>query len=175
MIDGIELISETTGRPLRANTVNTSRMRVDKDTGDLVWRDHLGVKQRLSGGAHQATVLIGGAAAATAANYGIFYVAPVKMQVTAIIERHEVAGSDGGAVTLMVKKVPSGTAPSAGTDLLTAGFNLKAVANTNVTGALSAVVATVTLAAGDALALVTTGTLTAVAGVSVSVAMKKVA
>ena len=84
------------------------------------------------------------------------------------------AGSDAGAVTLMVKKVPSGTARASGTDLLSAGLSLKATADTNVTGSLTATAGDKKLAAGDGLALVPTGTLTAVDAVTVTVELKRI-
>ena len=115
----------------------------------------------------KAATLVAGTAAATAANYGSFFIADAAMELIEAVERHETAGSDGGAVTLMVTKVPSGTAKGAGTDMLAAGVDLKAVADTNITGTLHGTQANLQLAAGDAVALVTTGTLTAVAGVSV--------
>jgi len=118
-----------------------------------------------------ARVTIPGTAAATAANYGYFYVADRPLIVTGVTERHETAGSDGGAVTLQVAKVPSGTAKGSGTNLLTAGVNLKGTADTNQSGTLAATAA-ITLAVGDALTLVPTGTLTAVAGVHVTVSLR---
>lgn len=114
-------------------------------------------------------VFIPGTSAATAGNYGIFWTAPVACIVTVVAERHEVLGTNGSAVTVMLKKVPSGTALSAGTDCLAAGIDLKATINTNQAPALHATAANYTLAAGDSLGLVATGTLTAVAGVALTV------
>lgn len=171
-VDSLELVSETTGRALRANTVNAARLRVDKDNGDIVFRDANGTKRRLT---QNKTVeaVVPGTSAATAANYGVFFTAPFACKVTAIVERHATAGSDAGAVTVMLKKVASGTAASAGTDMLSAGISLKGTADTNAAGSLSATAANLLLAAGDSLALVTTGTLTAVAGVCVTVTLEK--
>lgn len=111
--------------------------------------------------------------AATADNYGVFYIAPYAVEVVSVKERHETAGSDGSAVTLNVQKVPSGTAKGSGTNLLSAGISLKGTADTNATGTLSTTVADLRLAAGDSLALVPTGTLTAVDGVTVTVELKQ--
>lgn len=127
-------------------------------------------------------VTIPGASAATAANYTApFFIAHRTYLVVEVRERHETAGSDAGAVTVMLKKVPSGTAPASGTDLLTAGISLKATANTNQnsigTGATITLVtsnSTRRLVKGDALSLVTTGTLTAVAGVTVQVILQAI-
>lgn len=121
-----------------------------------------------------ASVNVPGTAAATAGNYPVFFVADAAYQVVSVQERHETAGADAGAVTVMLKKVPSGTAKASGTDTLSAGINLKATADTNQSGALHATVANYQLAAGDSLALVTTGTLTSVAGVTVSVELKRI-
>lgn len=114
------------------------------------------------------------AAGAAAADYdGSGLILPFKAQVVSVKERHQTLGTDGGAVTLMVKKVPSGTAKAAGTDVLAAGINLKAANDTNQSPALHATVANSQFAAGDAVALVTTGTLTAVDGVTVTVEFKR--
>ena len=118
-----------------------------------------------------ARVTIPGTAAATAANYGYFYVADRPLIVSGVTERHETAGSAGGAVTVMLKKSPSGTTIASGVDTLSAGINLKGTADTNQSGTLAATAA-ITLAVGDALGLVTTGTLTSVAGVHVTVNLR---
>lgn len=114
-----------------------------------------------------AAWLIAGTAAATAADYGAIFQADHAMELIEFVERHEVAGSDADAVTLMLAKVPSGTAKAAGTDMLAAGLNLKAVADTNQVATLHATAGNRQLADGDAIALVPTGTLTAVAGLLV--------
>lgn len=108
--------------------------------------------------------------AATAGNYGTFWTAPAKCVVDSIVERHATAGSDGGTVSLLIEKLPSGTAKDSGTDLNTA-LNLKSTANTNVSATLSTTAATLELASGDSLGLVTSGTLTAVADVAVTVGL----
>jgi len=57
------------------------------------------------------TVRIPDTMAATAANYTTpFFIADRTYEILSAVERHEVAGSDGSAVTLTVEKVPSGTA-----------------------------------------------------------------
>lgn len=121
------------------------------------------------------TIRVPDTTAATAANYtACFFIADRSYEVMECIERHETAGSDGGAVTVMLKKVPSGTAPASGTDMLTAGISLKGTANTNASGTVTSTIANKRLVRGDALSLVTTGTLTAVAGVTVSVRLKAI-
>ena len=89
-------------------------------------------------------------------------------KVVAIRQVHSALGSDGGAVTLSVSKDTGTAAPGAGTGLLTATFNLKSAINTVQTGSLTATEADLILAAGDRLAVVYGGTLTAVAGVVVT-------
>lgn len=106
---------------------------------------------------------------AAAADYDGVLPMPIACRVIGVTERHQTAANDAGGVTLMVKGVPSGTAKAAGTDVLSAGINLKAAADTNQAGALHATVANRTLAAGDGLALVPTGTLTTLDGVGVTV------
>jgi len=115
---------------------------------------------------------ITGANAQTAANFTApFFIANRPYLILEVIERHETAGSDGGVVTLMLKRVPSGTAPASGTDILSAGISLKATANTNQVGTIGQVK---TLQSGDSLSLVTTGTLTALVGVTVYVLLKAI-
>jgi hypothetical protein len=99
-----------------------------------------------------------------------FFVAPRAVRVVGITLRVTAAGTDGSAVSVMTKKVPSGTAIGSGTDLMTAALNLKGTANTNQVGALSTTAGALDVAAGNALALDFTGTLTTATGV-VTVAM----
>lgn len=99
-----------------------------------------------------------------------FFVAPRAVKVVGITLRPTVAGTDAGAVTVQVEKVPSGTAIGSGTDLMSATLNLKGTANTNQTGSLSATASALRLAAGDALGVDFTGTLTSATGV-ITVAM----
>jgi hypothetical protein len=116
-----------------------------------------------------------GTAPATSGNHGtVFFVANGAYELVSCKERHATAGSDGGAVTTMLKKVPSGTAAASGTDMLSAGINLKATANTNQAGSLHATQANYQLADGDGLACVLTGTPTALAGMVVEVVLKRI-
>jgi hypothetical protein len=112
---------------------------------------------------------------ATAGNHGnVFFIADRAYEVVSVKERHATAGADGGAVTGMLKKVPSGTAAGSGTDCLASGISYKGTADTNAAGTLHATAANYTLAAGDGLAMVLTGTPTSLAGVSVTVELKAV-
>jgi len=156
--------SNTAGSIKDLGFPDTDRIRVSQQTG------FLGVTKPI-------TVMIPGTSAATAANYTApFFIAERSYEVLWCMERHETAGSAGGSVTVMLKKVPSGTAPASGIDVLTAGINLKATANTNQEGTISQArtssIYNRRLSTGDALSLVTTGTLTSVAGVTVSVLLR---
>lgn len=107
-----------------------------------------------------------------------FFIADRAYEVVAINEAHSVAGNDAGAVNLQVTKDTGTNAPGAGSDLLTnntnAGFNLKGTANTVQNGTLVATAATKRLAAGDRLSVDFAGTLTTLAGVVVTVMLKRI-
>lgn len=110
---------------------------------------------------------LSGTSAATATNYGVFFVVPVACYVTGVKEVHQTAGSDGGAVTVTLEKLTGTSALDAGTEVLATALSLKATANTVQTGTLSATLGARTLAVGNRLALKDAGTLTAVANVTV--------
>lgn len=107
-----------------------------------------------------------------------FFVADGTYLVTGVSYVHATAGSDASAVNLQITKDTSTNAPGAGTDLLTnntnAGFNCKGTANTVQAGTLVSSEATRTLAAGDRLSLDFAGTITALAGVVVTVSLRRV-
>jgi hypothetical protein len=100
----------------------------------------------------------------------IFFIATRALRVVGVTLRPTVAGTDGGAVTVEIRKVPSGTAITSGTVVHAATGNLKGTANTNQVLALNATPANMRLAPGDALATDFTGTLTSAAG-TVAVAL----
>jgi hypothetical protein len=75
--------------------------------------------------------------------------------------------SEGFTIT----KDVSGTAPGGGTALLTTPI-LTTVANTPVAGTLISTVATLTLAAGDRLSFLTSGTIGSAAGLTMSVLLE---
>lgn len=85
-------------------------------------------------------------------------------ELVAVRYTSSVAGSDGSAVTLMLEKCSSTTAPGSGTDLLSATIDLKTTAHNTATGALVTTASTLLFAAGDRLAIDVTGTPTAVLG-----------
>lgn len=96
-----------------------------------------------------------------------FWIAPRACRVRSITHRPLVVGSDGGAVTALIRKVPSGTATASGTSLHASGsFNLKNTINTNDAGIVVETDDRL-LAAGDALALDVTGITTAARGIVV--------
>lgn len=112
-------------------------------------------------------------AAATAANYGVFWIAPVACTVTGFAEVHEVAGTAGGTVSLQLERLQGTEAPGAGDELLAAALSLKTTANTvqygNIKLSRSGGRALANLAAGDRLCLKDSGTLTTLSNVTVLV------
>jgi hypothetical protein len=104
-----------------------------------------------------------------------FWAAPVKCQVVAVREVHAVAGNDAGDVTGTVRRCQGTEAATAGDDLLgTTKINLKGTALTEQTPALTSTIANLTLDAGDRLSLDVTGTTTTLAGVILTVLLKRV-
>ncbi len=112
-------------------------------------------------GALLATFVYGEATALDAA----FATVSRAYQVQSITVRPLVVGSDGGAVTAQIRKVPSGTATASGTVLHSGTADLKGTINTNQSLTLSTTAADILLAAGDSLAIDVTGTTTAARGV----------
>lgn len=84
--------------------------------------------------------------------------------VTGVRYRPSVAGTDGGAVTAVVRKCTGTQSPTAGTPVHSGTINLKGTVNTNQTAAMSVTASDWTLAAGDSLSLDVTGVLTVVEG-----------
>lgn len=110
---------------------------------------------------------IQGTAAATATNYGVFWIAPVNCFVSAVKEVHQTAGTDGSAVTLNIEKLTGTTAPDSGVTILATALSLKATINSVQTGVLTNTTANRALLAGDRLCMKDAGTLTTVANVTV--------
>ena len=113
-----------------------------------------------------------GTAAATAANYGVFFIAPFACIVMAVKEVHQTAGTDLGAVTLNIEKLTSGQANDGGVSIQSGTFNLKGTINTVQTGTVIGTYGSRTLAAGDRLSMLDGGTLTAVANVTIFVELQ---
>lgn len=101
-----------------------------------------------------------------------FFVANRDMQITGVKMIWSTAGTDSGTVTGDVTIEGSTTAPGSGTSCLAAAQSLKTTANTVVSPALSATAANTILAAGQRLSFLTSGTLTALAGLVVVVYMQ---
>jgi hypothetical protein len=103
-----------------------------------------------------------------------FWAAPVKCQVVAVREVHAVAGDDAGAVTGTVRRCQGTEAATAGDDLLSATINFKGTALTEQTPALTTTNGDRILDAGNRLSLDVTGTTTTLAGVILTVLLKRV-
>lgn len=110
---------------------------------------------------------IPGANAATAANYGIYWIAPMKCLVNGFYEVHQTKGTDGSAVTLQIEKLTGTTAAGSGNSLLGTALSLKATDNTVQTGTLVVTTGYTTLAIGDRLAMKLSGTPTSLSTVSI--------
>lgn len=93
-----------------------------------------------------------------------FFVATRACKVVAITAIPEVAGTDGGAVTAVIKKAPSATAIGSGTALHSGTINLKGTAATNQSLTLSTTATDLLLDAGDRIGIDFTGTLTSAVG-----------
>ena len=83
--------------------------------------------------------------------------------VKSIFARPSTAGTDAGAVSVVVKKAASGTAITAGVALHAVALDLKGAADVNQTPTVTA--ADALIPAGTAIGLDFTGVLTAAAGV----------
>jgi hypothetical protein len=94
------------------------------------------------------------------ANNQFIFVSPRAAKVEAIRARVNTAA--GSAATLAVAKVAEGVAVGSAVALQSGTFNLNTASNTSVAGTLTG---TQTLATGDALVFLVTGTIGSVAGV----------
>ena len=112
---------------------------------------------------------ISGVLAQTATNYGYIFTARHPLEIMRITEVHAVAGTNAGAVTLDIKKVPSGTAIASGTTLLTSTFSLKSTANTPVVKEGYNLSTNRKLKDNDSIALVSSGTLTDLSDVCITI------
>lgn len=123
---------------------------------------------------HYEGITLHGADAATAANYDVFFIAPFDCIIGAVWETHTTEGSDGSDVGLNIEKLADGDALDAGTELLEEDIDLKATADTVQEGEITATRTDRTISKGERLALKDSGTLTAVANVSVMVELEVV-
>lgn len=166
-------ITPVANSSLPTNSPRTGSVRFDSTNNRVVvWNGTSWVPQDLF---HVHVTCVGNADVVDKA----FFIANRACKVIAISEVHSTAGSDASAVNVQVVKDTGTAAPGAGTDLLTnntnAGFNMKGTANTVQNGTLVASSASLTLAAGDRLSLDFAGTVTAVAGVVVSITLEYLA
>ena len=107
------------------------------------------------------------------ANYGKpDAILPFACQLVSVTERHSTAESTAGTLTLQIVKAPSGTAIGSGANALSAGINMKATADTNQAGSLSATVANTKFAAGDSVGAKLSTTVTELAGSNVTLEFK---
>lgn len=122
--------------------------------------DYSNIKNRLE----TLHVVISGTSAATAANYGMIFIAPYTAMFVGAYEVHGTLGTSGSAVSVQIEKLVGTQASGSGTSLLAAGFNLKSAINTVQTASLAVITKNnFALNKGDRLGLVLTGTPTSVA------------
>lgn len=95
----------------------------------------------------------------------VSFVATRAYIVKAITWRPTIAGTDGGAVTGVIKKAASATAITAGTALHSGTANLKGTADTIQALTLSTTQSDLLIPAGTAIGVDFTGTLTSATGV----------
>jgi hypothetical protein len=102
------------------------------------------------------------------------FIADDDYELVSASEIHTTAGTDAGAVSLDIKKCVGTEAPASGVTMLTSPFNLKATTHTVQHATLTTTGQHRKLTRGDRLAFDFIGTLTAVAGVTVRVTLKRV-
>lgn len=117
-------------------------------------------------------IRLGGLSATSASGDQVF-IADRAYQVTAIRVVQRAQGGSGCVAD--VEKLTGTTAPGSGTVMGTASYNCNSTANNTVTiYALTATAATLQLAAGDRLGAKLGGTLTALAGLNITVQLKAI-
>lgn len=106
--------------------------------------------------------IIRGTDAQASANFSTpFFIADRPYEVLGFRSRWEVAATDG---SVKLKKVPNGTAPASGSDILAAAIALTGTANTYVDGVVTGTRADRRLLTGEALSLEALGLLTSLQG-----------
>lgn len=114
-------------------------------------------------------ITLPGTTPATAANYGLFFIAHVPCELTAVALRYGTASTSG---TLQIEKLTGTQALDGGTVLLSSTISMSAAANTTYFGTLTGTVLDLQLARGEALALKDGGTLTSLENLNITVRMK---
>lgn len=103
-----------------------------------------------------------------------FWIAPVKCQVVAIHEVHVTAGDHASAVTATVRRCQGTETATAGDDLIgSTKIDLKGTALTLQSPALTSTTDDLVLSAGDRLSLDVTGNTQNLAGVILTVHLKR--
>lgn len=187
---GTDLLSTAFDLKAAANTVQSGALTATSSAlvlakGDRLSLDYAGTVTAVSGVVVSVTLRpLNKARAAVTVNHKAngdavdecFFVANRPCQVISVSAVHATAGNDGSAVNLQVVKDTATDAPGAGTNILTnnasAGFDLKATANTVQNGTLTTTDSALLLAKGDRLSLDYAGTLTTLAGVAVTVVVE---
>jgi hypothetical protein len=107
-----------------------------------------------------------------------FFIANTTYQVTAVRFVASTAEATAGSLYALLEKDTSTTAPGSGTGLQTdntnLGFNCKSTANTVQVGTLTGTTANLQLAAGDRLAIKFSASATELAGVTITVQLKRI-
>ena len=93
-----------------------------------------------------------------------YFIVTRSLKVETIIGRVSVVGTDGSAVSAVIRKAPNGTQVASGTVLHSGTFNLKGTLATNQTMTLSTTPSDLILAPGDCVGIHFTGTLTSAVG-----------
>lgn len=116
-----------------------------------------------------APALLPGASAATAANYGVFFIAQFPCEPIEFSAVWEVASTSG---TLTLEKLTGTTAPGSGVPLLSSTIATSGAANTVVHGTFLISGTARQLARGDRLAIRDGGTLTNLVGLCANTLIK---
>lgn len=128
--------------------------------------------QRIKGGSSYSTlsVIVPDTSASTAANYGVFFIAPYSCEVIEAWASWKTAG--GSNPTLTVEKLTGGVALDSGSVVLESTWDMAGTANDPIRKRCVSNISTRRLNPGDRLALKDAGTLTSVAHVCVTVLIR---
>lgn len=116
------------------------------------------------------SVVIPDTSAASAASYGVFFIAPYACEVIEAWASWKTAGSS--SPTLTVEKLKGGEALDGGSEVLSSTWSVSGTANDPIRKRCVSSLATRQLNPGDRLALKDAGTLTSVAHVCVTVLIR---
>lgn len=96
------------------------------------------------------------------------YMSDGRYMLAQVQEVHAVAGTDAGAVNVMLEKWSGPTSPYTQVNMLASAINLKAAANTVQTATLTSTIIDRVLEDGDRIEVDFTGTLTSLAGMVIT-------